>query len=98
MELYTVFASLLMAAALVGYVNHRFLRLPSTIRTWSGLRGGISVALALSLPPGHTRDRVVGITYVVVVFSIIIQGLSIGPLVKRLGLSTAPEDPAPASH
>ncbi|GAB2451212.1 Na(+)/H(+) antiporter NhaP [Hymenobacter qilianensis] len=57
------------------------------ILTWGGLRGGISVALALSLPPSPARDLIVGITYVVVIFSIIVQGLTIGPLVKRLGLS-----------
>ncbi len=64
---------------------------PFTVRilTWGGLRGGISVALALSVPkespavaaPG--RDVVLAITYVVVVFSIIVQGLTIGPLTRR---------------
>ncbi len=48
-----------------------------TILTWGGLRGGISVALALSLPVGPMRDAVVTITYVVVVFSILVQGLTI---------------------
>lgn len=61
------------------------------VLTWGGLRGGISVALALSLPPTMPRDLIVGITYVVVVFSIIVQGLTIGPLVKKLGLSTEAE-------
>jgi len=62
------------------------------VLTWGGLRGGISVALALSLPESMPRDLLVGVTYVVVIFSIIGQGLTIGPLVKKLGLST----PAPA--
>ena len=62
------------------------------VLTWGGLRGGISVALALSLPESMPRDLLVGVTYVVVVFSIIVQGLSIGPLVKKLGLSTAAEE------
>lgn len=48
-----------------------------TILTWGGLRGGISVALALSLPPGSSRDALVTITYAVVVFSILVQGLTI---------------------
>jgi CPA1 family monovalent cation:H+ antiporter len=55
--------------------------------TWSGVRGGISVALALSLPPGPERDTVLTLTYSVVVFSILVQGLSIGPLARRLGLT-----------
>ena len=61
------------------------------VLSWGGLRGGISVALALSLPPTMPRDLIVGITYVVVVFSIIVQGLTIGPLVRKLGLSTEAE-------
>jgi len=47
------------------------------ILTWGGLRGGISVALALSLPVGQMREAVVTITYAVVVFSILVQGLTI---------------------
>jgi len=53
-----------------------------SVLTWGGLRGGISVALALSLPAGATRDALVTVTYVVVAFSILVQGLSIGPLVR----------------
>jgi CPA1 family monovalent cation:H+ antiporter len=50
------------------------------ILTWGGLRGGISVALALSLPQVLHRDEFVLITYIIVVFSIIVQGLTIGKL------------------
>lgn len=57
-----------------------------SVLTWGGLRGGISIALALSLPASEFRDLVVLITYCVVVFSIIFQGLSIGMLVKKLKL------------
>ncbi len=54
------------------------------ILTWGGLRGGISVALALSLPRGEYRDLIVTVTYIVVIFSIIVQGLTIGKLARKL--------------
>ena len=54
------------------------------ILTWSGLRGGISVALALSLPPGEIRDLLVAVTYVVVTFSIVVQGLTVGWVARKL--------------
>ena len=56
------------------------------ILIWSGLRGGISVALALSIPhdaPAHVREVLLIVTYGVVVFSIIVQGLTIGRLVRK---------------
>ena len=52
------------------------------ILTWGGVRGGISVALALFLPPGPEREIILVITYVIVLFSILVQGLTIGKLVK----------------
>jgi CPA1 family monovalent cation:H+ antiporter len=55
-----------------------------TILTWGGLRGGISVALALSLPDGETRDLLVTVTYCVVVFSILVQGLTLKPVVRAM--------------
>lgn len=54
------------------------------ILTWGGLRGGLSVALALSLSPEMHRDEFVLITYVIVVFSILVQGLTIGRVTRRL--------------
>ena len=54
--------------------------------TWSGVRGGISVALALSLPPGPHREIVQMLTYSVVVFTILVQGLTVGRLVRSLGM------------
>jgi CPA1 family monovalent cation:H+ antiporter len=53
------------------------------ILTWAGLRGGISIALALSLPAGEVRNSLVAVTYAVVVFSIFVQGLTLGRVVRR---------------
>lgn len=55
-----------------------------SILTWGGLRGGISVALALSLPSMPERDEIIAITYIIVIFSIIVQGLTLGKLVDRI--------------
>ncbi len=57
------------------------------IMTWGGLRGAISIALALGLTQAMNRDLFLVITYVVVVFSIIIQGLTVGKLVKEVSTS-----------
>lgn len=54
------------------------------LMTWGGIRGGISIALALSLEPQMERELFLTVTYVIVVFSIIVQGLTIGPLVKKV--------------
>ncbi|KAA0892858.1 sodium:proton antiporter [Pusillimonas sp. ANT_WB101] len=54
------------------------------VLTWGGLRGGISVALALSIPPGHEREVILTLTYCVVVFSILIQGLTVERVVRTL--------------
>lgn len=54
------------------------------ILTWGGLRGGISVALALSIPAVPERTTIVTITYIIVVFSIVMQGMTLGKLVDRI--------------
>lgn len=66
-------------------VLHRLFKLPKSawaLLTWGGLRGGISVALALSIPAGAERDMVLSLTYCVVVFSILVQGLTVGRLAR----------------
>lgn len=54
------------------------------VLTWGGLRGGISVALALSLPPSPVRDQLLMVCYTVVIFTIVVQGLSMPWLITRL--------------
>jgi len=86
-------------------VMSRWHKLPPgtvTIMTWGGLRGGISVALALSLPVGSERELVLAMTYVLVVFSILVQGLTIKQIVmwfmrSRPSSSAAP-DHSPAGR
>ncbi|MBV1864836.1 MAG: sodium:proton antiporter [Rhodobacteraceae bacterium] len=55
------------------------------IMTWGGLKGGISVALVLTLPDSEWKPLMLEMTYIVVLFSIIVQGLTIAPLARRLG-------------
>ena len=54
------------------------------VMTWGGLRGGVSVALALSLPASEWKPTSLMATDVIVVFSIVVQGLTVGPLVRRV--------------
>lgn len=58
------------------------LALPTLV--WGGLRGGISVALALSLPDTPVRTVILASTYVIVMFAVIVQGGSVGWLIRRL--------------
>jgi CPA1 family monovalent cation:H+ antiporter len=84
-------ARLLSVGWLVRLLRHRqpIERGAVRVLTWGGLRGALSVAMALSLPrhldgePALARQVLVVMTYVVVVFSILIQGLTIGPLARR---------------
>ncbi len=61
-----------------------FVPYTNVIMTWGGLRGGISIALALSLTASMPRDLMLTITYIVVVFSIVVQGLTVGKVVERI--------------
>lgn len=63
------------------------------ILTWGGLRGGISVALALALPIGPEREVLLTVTYAVVVFSIVVQGLTMAPLLRRVVAGALREPP-----
>lgn len=64
-----------------------------SILVWGGLRGGLAVALALSLPPGRPRDIILAMTYAVVMFAVIVQGLTIKPLVERSKQGTTTPTP-----
>ena len=66
--------------------RRKFSRGAVRVLTWGGLRGGISVALALSIPDGPERNLILTVTYVVVVFSIVVQGLTLGPLMRKIGV------------
>lgn len=55
-----------------------------SVMTWGGLRGGISIALAMLIPEEMHRDLLLGITYVVILFSILVQGLTVERLVRKV--------------
>ena len=68
-----------------------------TVLSWGGLRGAISVALALSLPPQDNRALLLTLTYCVVIFSIVVQGLTIGAVIRRR-LPSGTQEPSPPAH
>jgi len=78
--------------ALAGAVQRISLRYAHVL-VWGGLRGGVALAVALSLPesiPGHAL--ILQLTFAVVLFTIVVQGLTIQPLASRLGLLSRPDD------
>ena len=74
------FARLLFVFNLI--FKRQFTKGAAVIMTWAGLRGGISVAMALSLPESEFRNTFILVTYIVVLFSVIGQGLTVKPLVQ----------------
>ncbi len=72
------------AVPLLGlYPIHNLGRAALPILTWGGLRGGISIALALSVPRGPNQELILACTYAVVFFSVLVQGSTIGRLARR---------------
>jgi len=88
-------ASVGLPLAIIGRVAP-FTRGAFPILVWGGLRGGISIALALSLPGGAAKETILTVTYVIVVFSVVVQGLTVGRVARRFvhALDTVtPPDP-----
>jgi len=54
------------------------------VMVWGGIRGGVSIALVLSLPDGAYKDVLLEVTYIVVLFSIVVQGLTVGAVAKKV--------------
>jgi CPA1 family monovalent cation:H+ antiporter len=84
-----IIVSLLVRLAIVAGVRaslhasrHRLAPGSVSVLTWGGLRGGVSLALALTLPAADHRDTLIAATYVVVVFSVLAQGLTFGHLIR----------------
>lgn len=75
------YISLLIPAQLFG-IRKMMEKRTLEIMTWGGLRGGISIALALSLPMAYHRDIFVPVTFIIVLFSILVQGFSMGQVIK----------------
>jgi monovalent cation:H+ antiporter, CPA1 family len=67
----------------------------TAVLTWAGLRGGISIALALTLPPSPWRTELLVVTYAVVVFTIVVQGLTIVRVLRACGAEPQQELPLP---
>jgi CPA1 family monovalent cation:H+ antiporter len=80
----------------VKFFAKRLQFVPNTtlIMTWGGLRGGISIALALSLTEAMHRELFLVITYIVVVASILGQGLTVEPIIKKLTKNKASDTPS----
>lgn len=80
------YISVLIPFQLIKHSNKKVNRKTILMLTWGGLRGALGIALALSVPLEHFGDLFVFLMYSVALFSIIVQGLSIGKLVEKLNL------------
>jgi CPA1 family monovalent cation:H+ antiporter len=81
--LFARFISIYIPVRLIPFRN-RFGKKSITILVWGGLRGGVSIALALSIDDALNKDILLAITYFVVLFSIIVQGLTVGKLTAKM--------------
>ncbi len=77
-------------------IRMSFIKGSVRVLTWGGLKGGISIALAMSLPDFEGRDAVLAATYAIVLFSILVQGLTVGKLIQHVVPKS--EEPVSASH
>jgi CPA1 family monovalent cation:H+ antiporter len=92
------FVSVSLPVAALRVVGQQFSNGAIRILTWGGLRGGISVALVLSLPPSPEREILLTVTYIVVLFSIIVQGLTMEPVLRKLVRDDAAETSERPDH
>ena len=77
------FTSLMLCGVMLLKTSFNFKKMP-VIMTWCGLRGGISIALALSLPAFAQKETLLAMTYIVVIFSIVVQGTTLGRVINFL--------------
>nr|WP_307866737.1 cation:proton antiporter [Pedobacter sp. ASV19] len=81
--LFARFISIYIPVLLIPFKN-KFSNGTIKVLVWGGLRGGVSIALVLSMDEGPYKATLVAVTYFVVVFSIIVQGLSVGKVATRV--------------